>query len=58
MSRGDYGAAILLAAALLVGVLAASTTLLDAWIDARRRRRLERLEREAYREFLDGRWFR
>lgn len=58
MTSSDYAAAVLLAGALLVAVLAASTTILDAFLDARARRRRERAELTAYREFLDGRWFR
>lgn len=54
----DYVLPVILAAALLVSVVLAATSLLDGWIDARRRRRLEREELDAYREFLGGAWFR
>lgn len=54
----DYLLPLLLAVALLVSTLLAATTLLDAWIDRLRRRRARREEARAYREFLDGAWFR
>lgn len=56
MSALDYAAPLVLACALVVAVLCASTSLLDGWIDARRRRELDRREREAWRAFRDGGW--
>lgn len=56
MTPSDYAAALALAYALLVAVVAASTSLLDGWIDAHRRRRAQR--EDAYRRLLDGSWFR
>lgn len=54
----DYLLPLLLAVALLVATLLASTTLLDAYVDRMRRRRAEAEELRAYRAFLDGEWWR
>jgi hypothetical protein len=54
MTLDAYLAAVVLAFALLVATLVASTSCLDAFLDARRRRRLER----GSRAFYDGRWSR
>lgn len=57
----DYASAVILAGATCLAAVMASTSLLDGFIDARRRRAAARRNARtdaAAREFLSGRWQR
>ena len=56
MTAVEYALAVLLGCAVCILAVAASSSLLDGWLDARRRRARDRDELEAWRRFHDGGW--
>lgn len=54
----EYAVAVILASFVCLLAVAASTRVLDRWIDAYRARRRDAAELDAYRRFFDGEWWR